>query len=1079
MEQSSKISAIELQGIVRNSTKIGAVDGEAEDAINLRFRDGSWRMSGNGREVWNMPSGVLYSQLYIHTNSAYHHLLGVREGVLYWFANIDNDGVTFEALVEPIRLTSVVGDLWLAQRGHLLSVIDESEDFEYFVFKTGEERYIEVNIDVNGKPTDRGLFPFGRVSFNCHCPCDAEHAYGGKDVSAVYNFGKLDVFYDAIKSVVKKKNQFAQPFLAILAVKLYDGSYVYASNPVYVHPRERFNLIQREGKGFINAPVQIAHTGADEYSTLMIEDGATIDRYSGSHEDEISGAEYHRGVAYRQYPIFFPYGSVGSSNPEEKHGTIEFSEDFIADANHAEGGFLNNVIDISNAAYYFWVLGSDLVLSIDESTIDALRSNADVISSLCIFITPEVDIYQSREKDEIELPEGHDAVTRPAGTLAFTEKKTATYRLHQGNTVTSLITYWVQAPPLREDAQVINELIHSQFYLLREYNLNELDDLLENPIVDLSLPEYNGLLENLVQQDLLTTEALSRTTYLPKTSYMYNGRLHIANYKVLPFCGYPIDLFQMHNHSLRARLGAWFDGVLPNLGEDNDAYLQYKKIVSAFPAPVPQGCSYFAYAEVEIETAQGTQKVVRYIAPYDRSVFVDGRADFVESLNPLITYPDARAKKMRIVIYSSDQYKLYMKSFDLRPHPYLNLAYYIDADLKPIEIPLLDYQEMAYNGQATLSDYDRDSALPIMVSAEENFPNGLRVSKTDNPMYFPVENAYQIGSSEILALMSNTIAVGTGQTGAAPLYVFCKDGIYALFVDSSGQMTYSNARAIARDVCNNPRSVTPIDAGVVFTTDRGLMLIAGEQVQELGAPCEGDVLQYADSDNADYIEVAKGALTRVAKLPDTLCDATDFLTYLQDAIINYNYNDRELIVSNPDKSYSYVCDREGSWSRRDYTADEYVQNYPTSYRFHAGKFYKVDEEGGSDSTLEHRKEADNRFFYLSRPIKLGSIGFKQSYRFVVRGLFHTTKEVRSHGGSIPTIIDNVVGCYVFGSYDGRKWALLGGNEKRGTFTDIGCKIEHTDVKYYRVCLAGQLCGDSRIDHMEMSSSDSMLNVKIR
>lgn len=469
-------------------------------------------------------------------------------------------------------------------------------------------------------------------------------------------------------------------------------------------------------------------------------------------------------------------------------------------------------------------------------------------------------------------------------------------------------------------------------------------------------------------------------------------------------------------------------------------------------------------------------------------------------------------------------------------------------------------------------------ALADMHNIEEHFPNGLKVSKTDNPMLFPVENAYQVGSAEILALCSNAIAVGTGQTGSAPLYVFCADGIYALFVDAAGEMAYTNARVIARDVVNNPRSVTPTDQGVVFTTDRGLMMIAGEQVHEIGEPAEGDVLQFADSESKDYIKIAKGAFTKVAELPIALCDQTDFLSYLTGAIVNYNHNERELMVSNPDKPYSYILDRNGNWSRRDYTADEYVNNYPTSYRLRDGEFYKVNEEGDSETTLEHKKEADNRFFYLSHIIKLGSIGFKEAHRLVVRGHFESVKknttsaypenqsdpiwqaigsitkrnfrqdsehrvimylseymynymqegdDIRirytdissaivpyvskilqkseSYGRSI-YLADAVgpeywsvegeeftidikreitpeqeepIGVYVFGSYDGRRWAMLGGNEKRGTFTDIGCKIERTDMKFFRVCLAGQITGQSRIDYMEISSLPSVLNTKIR
>ena len=470
-------------------------------------------------------------------------------------------------------------------------------------------------------------------------------------------------------------------------------------------------------------------------------------------------------------------------------------------------------------------------------------------------------------------------------------------------------------------------------------------------------------------------------------------------------------------------------------------------------------------------------------------------------------------------------------------------------------------------------------ALANMQNTEEYFPNGLKVSKTDNPMFFPVENAYQVGSAEILALMSNTIAVGTGQTGAAPLYVFCKDGVYALFVDASGQMTYSNSRVLARDVCNNPRSVTPIDAGVVFTTDRGLMMIAGEQVEEIGQPAEGDVLHYTNVNaqghplSVEGSKIATDALTKIAGLPSSLCDTTDFLTYLQDkgtlgkaAIVNYNHNMRELIISNPNYAYSYVLDREGNWSRRDYTAAEYVNNYPTSYRVTSGgQFYKVDDEGDANTSLEHRKEADNQIFYLSNVIKLDSIGFKQAYRFVVRGYFEAQddwtepgrdewqelgqetlvgtnfydentltgissdiydalavgdsvritfastsqyqevsvigKRTGPDGVRFSTALDarHALGSYIIsklihippvehkyyigivveGSYDGIKFSPLGFNRKAGKFTNIGCHVSHTDVRFYRVILCGQVTGKTRIDYMELSANGSVLNTKIR
>lgn len=436
---------------------------------------------------------------------------------------------------------------------------------------------------------------------------------------------------------------------------------------------------------------------------------------------------------------------------------------------------------------------------------------------------------------------------------------------------------------------------------------------------------------------------------------------------------------------------------------------------------------------------------------------------------------------------------------------------------------------------------DKWNSLSAIKNNEEYFPNGLKVSSINNPFFFPYETTYQVGSSEIVAIMSNAVAIGTGQTGAAPLYVFCKDGIYALLVDSTGEMTYSNARIITRDVCNNAKSVTPIDSGVVFTTDRGIMSIAGSEVVEIGSAAEGDVFDITDtSDKAKKIMFNAFTMHQLAEFPQSLVDNTDFLTYLKGAIVNYNHNERELMVSNPSKDYTYVMDRYGNWSRRAFAAKEYVNNYPTSYRIdNAGNFYKVDADDNDT----------NKVYLLSNIIKLGTIAFKQAYRLVVRGYFETSSVAygeingvyvkvvgsfidRMKGGESlhmtyitqygqPMWVDTnnnnyvlngqiqildketneditnsvvqvnlgqyyqvvksyeTVGCYVFGSYDGRQWSLLGGNEKDGKFTDIGCKISHTDIRFLRVCLAGKLSKNSRIDYIEVSLDGSMLNGKLR
>lgn len=740
--------AIEMNGIVRNATKIGVQDGQAEDLINLRFMDGSWRASGNGRQIENMPTGTIYQQIYVHTN-IYHHLLGVDNGVLYWFAEIDNDGVTFYPLdgttdrsgwpedkqglpTERKALTTVVGDVWITQTGHLLTIIDENDDFEHFVFKTGEDKYIEVNMDVNGKQTDRSLYPFGQVHFNLYK--NPEYTNNKESENSVspasifpsgqqaytFNHQALETIasseimhsqYISMLAEQSENNRFTLPFLAMVALKLYDGSFVYSSNPIFLNPNERSNKNDelfvydqiKDGweastvDDFFDKSIPPSHiTGVNEdwkeNSFLSIPNVRALGSISG-------------GVSSFTFDKLFVGGNTGQEIPEQYdarenagHRCLATLGEAVNEPTFSSGGYVS--------ARQTWdvkcnhrIFGYELIASFGEEITTYLSQNSDIIKSVCIFITPQIDNLKLEKEDKNS-----------------TEKRYGQFKVRYYNGGNSMFFGFV--PNVRPTDEILFDLIHQPFYLLREYTVNTIQELLANPIVDLSSPDYKSILKSeiLVQQQTLNTETLSRTTYLPKVSYMYNGRLHIANYKAYPFFGYPIDLFHLHNHSVKVEEGAWFpedaDGqrVLPNLAGNNDAYLQYPKEQIEIKDAAAMGDSgelideaapYFL-VKVYIDTAQGEQIVTRYIPAYDTSTQENGRADFIEDLNPLLTYPDARAKKMDIyfvdhyvapsptTIVNTDGYYLKRKEFTLKPHPYLNMAYYIDPELKPIKLSEFD-----------------------------------------------------------------------------------------------------------------------------------------------------------------------------------------------------------------------------------------------------------------------------------------------------------------------------------------------------------------------------------------------------
>ena len=1089
---------IPIQGIVRNTTKLKIQDGQAEDIINLRFCDGAWRASGDGKLVFQMggvPGEVpyvdtQYRNIFIHTN-VYRHVIGVSDSSLWWFADVTTDGV-FVPLGERIELCSIDirEDVFsYTPVGNLVTVIEtHMGGVHYIFFDEISGKYKAVDIDENKAPNSRELYPYGQVHLNLDMSetedtsIDVESE--GGDV-AINNWDDIDysktsaVYYtpdrwhaDMLEAYRKaqEKNLFTRPFMTMVAVKLYDGTYAFASSPTLLWPREKLGSGDEyytrsvSGEGFNIRPENLVCAYTHKLGKYVNE---SFGIFNGEIIGKIENDEYK--------PLDTNFINVPTS-PCYQSGS------YCKDLGFTGG----TIIDIKKGSSIFTRLnGARLLLSIES--IDLIRNNPEIFTGIGIFITPEVDIYDVRTEKEHY---GHVA-----------------YDFSRGNFgVTVNFSY---VPKQRDKKEIINDLTTYPFYLLRDYTLDELGALSNNITVDLTDAKYNAILKNITSSYRFRSESVDRRSFTPKCAYGYNGRLHLANYKSTMFYGFPIDTLLYNNKSgVNNEASDYnvknFKEVEGDLREKYETMVynsynlyQYDKKIYPFVTdsalhlyePFVGLLASYLLVKVYLRTNSSEPIVSRFI----RSYVDDGIGNFyIEDLPPFLCFPDNRAYKMEIVFSQisangEDVYlKQYRREFDLKRHNYLNMSYFVDEDIHPIKIDGFECIESHFETISILG-------IPEILNATESFPNGIKVSATNNPIVFPYKNTYQVGSSEIISICSNAVAVGTGQTGSAPLYVLCKDGVYALMVDASGEMVYTNSRIISRDVCNNKASVTPIDGGVAFTTDRGLMIISGSEVQELSESVEGKPLNYIGIRPSLFTPLGFGinVLTKMAKIDTRICDGRDFVEFTKSAIICYNHNLRELLLSdnrtehNVDTSqtpsdspirdtdmarviiprpqlesrYTYVMDRNGMWSRRNNAADEYVNNYPTAYRILDGKFYQVDEEEGG------RNESDNTIFYLSNVIKLGSVGFKQAYRLVVRGYFETLQTGMS---------DEYIGLYVFGSYDGRMFSLLGGNEKSGAFTDLGCKVERTDVRYFRICLAGVVTKDTRIDWIEMSSDISKI-----
>ena len=462
-------------------------------------------------------------------------------------------------------------------------------------------------------------------------------------------------------------------------------------------------------------------------------------------------------------------------------------------------------------------------------------------------------------------------------------------------------------------------------------------------------------------------------------------------------------------------------------------------------------------------------------------------------LNPMLSYPSSQAIKIRIgevTNISGNLITCEESVFELKPFPAIESGIFVSGDLKPIcwwkdvggeteqatktnkwSNPLnkQDYYHHTVTYDTTDDDcpfkVENNNITDINDSSVTYRPNVLKVSSTESPFFFPAANTYQIGNGEIKAMCSNTIALSTGQWGDAPLYVFCTDGIYGLFVDDSGAMCYPNSRPISREVINNPLSVTPIDDAIVYSSSRGLFLISGSNNMEISQPCEGRPLQFADKDNDDYLSymeyfIGKEENTSWLNMPN-MPTTEDFKEYIKGAHCGWCYKHAELWVANPDYDYTYIYSQ-GGWSKVMRNIDYFVNDYPRTY------FVGTDENGDKRVwDAEENEQTATNCFFVTRPIVVNGEIAKTFMRAWAYGDFNVepneeTDQIKKHKATI----------IIYGSHDGIKFSMIGIGGSQGRTRNIVAKLHRMSMRYIRIAFVGNLKYDSIIDCLGLEATQA-------
>lgn len=270
-------------------------------------------------------------------------------------------------------------------------------------------------------------------------------------------------------------------------------------------------------------------------------------------------------------------------------------------------------------------------------------------------------------------------------------------------------------------------------------------------------------------------------------------------------------------------------------------------------------------------------------------------------LNPIISYPDYRAYKLRYY-YTYGGTKYFLADFDLKPNTALNTASYISpliltdgstGNYYPIKIDL-----PATTGTAMPSD---DPLTDDVITDT----NRVQVSEQSNPFFWPAVNSYRFGLNEntVIAIAGVQSAMSDSAFGQYPLYVFSKSGVYGMQT-GNGEVLYQSIQHLNNEILLKRYSLVSITGAIVFACKEGIRIIQGGVVKELSIPVEGGVTNPVSS-KAQFIDALSGY-----SMPQVLAYMSNitFSAYIADCILLFDVENRELVISAVNQSvlYSYV-----------------------------------------------------------------------------------------------------------------------------------------------------------------------------
>lgn len=580
------------------------------------------------------------------------------------------------------------------------------------------------------------------------------------------------------------------------------------------------------------------------------------------------------------------------------------------------------------------------------------------------------------------------------------------------------------------------------YYLIKEIPIKE---IIDNETAGISEDEVAITIENLERIEskvALPIDSFTHHKLFSDVVYEYNSRLHYGNITTRLNDG--LNLFLANSVWVSEPFKLFYDGITTIYNYVYDSEVN------------PYDADYDIYMFVEIKTNDGLKKVLKkcdFIATYTNLALP---SDYFILLNTILSYPDKRAISLQFLGYTKNEvepkyYEISTK-YDLISHPTFNFAYYLPDFVRTestynsyIKVRNFRTKAIKLLSQANL---ELQNEVTVSVSQYLTDSNRVQASEIDNILYFPSKNSYRIGSltNEVKALISQSTPVSEGQYGYFPLIVFTADGIYILEQgDIVGDefVLYKSIQPLSLHVVNNANSVTAINQGVLFSSDKGLMILSGRDVIEISEPVEGtpNTLMTTETNYVNAIDGTDNVVTL-----DAAISTANFKSFIEEAIICYDIVNDEIVISSLYRipyQYSYIFSlKTKMWFKTNQYWDTFIRVKTDVYLKKDDGFYSLNQEL---NILSPSTQTD--VLIKTRPFKFADFALKSIERLVAR----LQGEQLTAGKKFAF--------YVYGSLDGVNWQLING--LRGNVTDINTqdlliRRMRTTAKYFIIVFAAQL-----------------------